>query len=318
MINLIYRIKEDQKIPIILVCMMEGKTSISAEVAREFAKSKGIGYFESNLQYNINISQIFTQLCVDMDESMESQMQEMNITSRRRKSSIKMKITVKNINGEKISLNIDYNEPISSLKNKISEKWNLPVEKQTLYLNDKVLKNNKKISFYKIDNSSTICVFPKKIVIYYRHNQIKKKLLITEDLEKISNLKLMICELTEIPLQKIDLYFDDKCLEDEKMVSHYNITEKCELKVIECKDPKKSLNNQDKIKILLNKNKRKSCNSESIVLISEDQKKIEIKYANFNNWNAIFIQDSSKISFVALGKDHLILSTNESILAIGR
>lgn len=68
----------------------------------------------------------------------------------------RMKIIVKIMNGNTITLEVDATDTIDTVKTKIQEKENILPSEQKLFLADKQLDNRKTLSDYNIQNGSTL------------------------------------------------------------------------------------------------------------------------------------------------------------------
>ena len=124
------------------------------------------------------------------------------------------------LNAESWMLNVECNDTILSIKDKIFERTNVPQFLQVLIFAGRILKENSLFSDNSLARESTIHMVP---CIGYLYNH-KIQIVIKDRLVEIK-LKIFFCNLVEdikfqiqdetgIPWESIHLYFEDKELMD--------------------------------------------------------------------------------------------------------
>ena len=125
-----------------------------------------------------------------------------------------------------ISLIVDPNDTIEMVKIKIKDKTEVPPEQQILFLTDKKLEDNCTLGYYNIQDSSVIqLVTPDKLgcfPIFVCTSKVTFALEVKAS-DTVENIKVMIKEMEEVPLDKQHLFFKNKPLEDGQNLSYYGI-----------------------------------------------------------------------------------------------
>ena len=115
---------------------------------------------------------------------------------------------------------------IGFIKEKIYERINLHPDFQILLFNNKELDNNKILSDYYITNKSTLNVnFTSKngIVIFIKRPNDKIFPFDINILETILNLKKIISKEEEIPVENLEMEYNNIILDNKKCLADYNI-----------------------------------------------------------------------------------------------
>ena len=135
-------------------------------------------------------------------------------------------ITILILNNEDITdYQIDQNSTIEELKLKIKDKEGYSIESQNLFINDKILENDKTLNHYNIQNDFIVnlVINGERIIIYAKPILGKKIPLDTKISEKIENIKKAIQKHEIIPIDLQILKYNNKILENNKTIKDYNI-----------------------------------------------------------------------------------------------
>ena len=136
-----------------------------------------------------------------------------------------MKILIKTINQKIINLDANYSDTIKDIKIKIEEKEGiLPNHKYKLIFSGKKLDDSKTLEYYNIKNGTILYLV--QVGLFPIIVQIRKETKITIDVERsdtIKNIKEIIKEKEEIPIEQQRLFFNGKILEDDNCIWLYKI-----------------------------------------------------------------------------------------------
>ena len=135
-------------------------------------------------------------------------------------------ITILILNNEDITdYQIDQNSTIEELKLKIKDKEGYSIESQNLFINDKILENDKTLNHYNIQNDFilNLVINGERIILYAKPILGKKIPLDTKISEKIENIKKAIQKHEIIPIDLQILKYNNKILENNKTIKDYNI-----------------------------------------------------------------------------------------------
>ncbi|CAG8502421.1 2994_t:CDS:2 [Acaulospora morrowiae] len=137
---------------------------------------------------------------------------------------IKSIIFVKRNTGSIIELDAETKETIGQIKQKIQEKYGIPLEQQSLFFLTKELCDQNTLSYYNIQNRSTLDLGYKEIKIFV--NAIDGKIIelrVKRDY-KVEAIKQMIQDKEGIPYHQQYLAFSGYMC-DQEFLSYYNIKE---------------------------------------------------------------------------------------------
>ena len=138
-----------------------------------------------------------------------------------------MQIFIKTLEGKTITLDVERWNTIEVVKNKIQEKENIIIEKQKLLFRGIFLENRYNVADYDITKESTLNLILKKddeeFSICVNILDFEKILIPVKPSDKIETLKKKILIKADIPLDEQNLFFCRNILENNKLISDYNI-----------------------------------------------------------------------------------------------
>ena len=131
--------------------------------------------------------------------------------------------TLKNV----ITIEVSRTDTIENLKTKIEDKEGINIEQQQLVFSSKTLVNDKTLEEYNIEKESTIYLIlrltgTKKVIIKSLDGQRSFELELRSS-ERIKDVKIQIENIEKIPQDQQCLMYNHKKLEDDKLVSEYNL-----------------------------------------------------------------------------------------------
>ena len=139
---------------------------------------------------------------------------------------------------KKISIKVNINEKIKSIKEKIKESEKIEIDEQNLLFCNQLLKNEKIIKNYSIEaNDIIICItFDKYLYIKRDEENIKVKY---NENDTTLDLKIKASEkLYSFSVFQSKLIYNKTILEDDKILKDYNIPNKSIIQVIQPKSDK--------------------------------------------------------------------------------
>ena len=141
------------------------------------------------------------------------------------------KFFIKFITGKTITLDIDSYDTIKDIKNTIQEKEGIPSYQQRLIFHGEQLKDEHTLSYYVIQDNSTISLF-RYIQIFVRTITGKTISLEVKSSDTIENIKKRIQDKEDILPDQQCLIFVGKTLENGRTLSDYNIENDSILRLI--------------------------------------------------------------------------------------
>lgn len=141
-------------------------------------------------------------------------------------------IYIKTLQGKNITLEVNDDDTIESVKKKITDIEGIPQEQQRLVFNGKQLEDANTLKDYNIDADSTIHLVLRLRggglenggkIIYIKTLQGKNITLEVNDDDTIESVKKKITDIEGIPQDQQRLVFNGKQLEDANTLKDYNI-----------------------------------------------------------------------------------------------
>ena len=142
-----------------------------------------------------------------------------------------LKIFIKPLRGKTqsfpgITLEVEASDTIKSIKTKVEEKEGIPPDQQQFYFSGKPLMDNMTLNDYNIQRDSTFYLVPQlssRIPISISCSNGKSITLEVCTNDTVENVKAMIQDKEGIPVDQQQLDFGGKQLEDDRILSDYNI-----------------------------------------------------------------------------------------------